>query len=86
MAKHIVSLTVNAQGADDDYDRARELATERLVDAAAKLNTGQTPNDPGVNVDDRDPGGGPCKVTKVAIDVTIDESVLPEARSNDDDD
>ena len=85
MAKHIVSITVNAQGASDDYDEARGRALQRLVRAAKDLNAGNAPADPGVNVDDRDPGGGPCRATKVSVDVVIDESVLPEAQSNDDD-
>ena len=83
---HIVSLTVNAQGAGDTYDGARNNALRRLVAAAAALDNGQTPNDPGVNIDDRDPGGGPCRPTKYNVDIIADMDVLPEAQSRDDDD
>ena len=87
MPRHIVSLTVNTQGADDDYDRARRRALDRLSAAAVKLASGRTTDDPGVNVDDRDPGGGggPCVPQKYSVDVIIDASVLPEAQNNDDD-
>jgi len=86
MARHVVSLTVNAQGAGDSYNEARLAALRRLANASGRLNQGQTPDDPGVNVDDRDPGGsgGPCAPFKYAVEVIIDQTVLPEAQRKDD--
>ena len=78
---NIVSITVNAQGFGTDYEKARKRALKRLVKAAERLADGRTPDDPGVNTDDRDPGGGPCAPEKFAMEIFINRDVLPEAQS-----
>ena len=86
MTTSVVSITVNAQGAGDDYDDARSRALTRLMAAANALKNGQTPDDPGVNLDDRDPGGGggPCAPRHYTVEIIVDASVLPEAQGGDD--
>ena len=87
MPRHVVSLTVNAQGASDDFPNALANARTRLIEAANAIAQGGLPEDPGVTLDLRDPGGGggPCVPRTISIDIVIDPSVLPEAQSNDDD-
>ena len=86
MPRFVSSITVNAQGASDDFNEARERALDRLMLAAEELHQGNAPAKPGVQVDDRDPGGGggPCMPRQYSIDVIVDVSVLPEAQSSDD--
>lgn len=85
MAKHLVSLTLNAQGAGDVFTDALHNAKSRLVTAAQRIAAGDLPEDPGVTLDQRDPGGGPCAPQKIAIDIILDQDILPEAQSDDDD-
>lgn len=85
MAKHLVSLTLNAQGAGASFAEANGRAKVRLEEAASRIVGDMTPNDPGVTFDQRDPGGGPCAPQKIAVEIILDQDVLPEAQSDDDD-
>ena len=82
---NVYSINLNAVGASDDPDVAYDRAAERLEMAARKIRGRQLPTDPGVAVKSFDPGGGPCRPLKINVSVVIDQDVLPEAQSNDDD-
>lgn len=83
---NVVSLTLNAQGAGDTYEEANANAVARLAESARKIKQGKRPLDPGVTLDDRDPGGGggPCEPQKYSVDIIVDPTILPEFRPRDD--
>ena len=83
---NIVSITVNAQGAGETYDLARPIALTRLASAIIALLENESAAAVGVIVDDRDPGGGPCRPQKYTVEIIVDADVLPEAQSRNDDD
>ena len=82
---NIVSINLNAQGAGDDFDEAYANAKRRLNLGNTALQADAVPQDPGVAIDVRDPGGGPCAPQKFSIEIFINQDVLPEAQNNDDD-
>ena len=83
---NIVSITVNAQGAGKTYELARPIALGRLKEAVEKLLDDESAAAVGVQIDDRDPGGGPCRPGQYKIEIIVDADVLPEAQPRDDDD
>ena len=82
----LVYYTVHARGFGADFEEANERARRRLRLAAAAIDEGNLPNDPGVMVRQDDPGGGgggPCAPEYIKIEVNVTPSGLPEARGND---
>ena len=79
---NVAVIGVIVRGAGETYIDARNNALGRLTDAAAAVQRGNAPNDPGVQYFEEDPGGGggPCAPNKKLLEYTTNSGGLPEAQ------
>lgn len=82
---NVRTLVLAIRGADSEDGTAGDHINRRLQEVARQINAGSTPLDldPGVQLENIDPGsgGGPCAPRFKRVDIEVSASGLPEAEA-----